>query len=275
MDLNISPPSKVLVAASDQVRDTNGSDRWLVRFRSKPSARLRLFCLPYAGGGASAYFKWASEIHSEIELVAVQLPGREERIRENPLNRVADVVDQLVGAIGSNQDRPYALFGHSLGAFIAFETARALLDRGYPGPSHLFVSAQRAPHCRYRYPNVHHLPDEFLIGELLQRWNGIPAGILNEPDLLNLLLPAMRADVRMVETYVYTPGTKLELPISVFGGDSDDTVTREELLAWQEHSRGRFHLTMIPGSHFFLRSRHEQIVKAISAELLPVLESIS
>lgn len=244
---------------------------WIVRFRPNPTAALKLFCFPYAGVGASAFYPWALDAHPGIEMIAVQLPGREGRIREKPFERLDRLVPEAAKSIRPYLDRPYSFFGHSMGALIGYEVARYLGHEGAPDPAHLFFSARRAPLRHDSLPKIYGLPDAEFIAEIGRRWGGIPSAILREPELLQLLLPTLRADVAVLETYIHTEGAPVDCPISVFGGTGDANITRDDLLAWRDHTRGTFRLRMFPGDHFFLRSRQRDVQNAIVEDLLPVL----
>jgi len=252
-------------------RDPEERRRWLLQYRPNPSAALQLFCFPYAGVGASAFFPWVGELPANIELQVVQLPGRENRAREKPLDQISAIVPLVAAAIRARVDRAYAFFGHSMGALIAFEVARHFRTAGFPGPVHLFASARRAPHRRDRLPDFHHLPDVEFLEALRRRWNGIPAAVLREPELLQLLMSSLRADVAVIETYTYVDGESLTCPISVYGGEDDSTIERDDLLSWREMTSSLFRLRMFPGNHFFIRTQHQEVIRAVIEDLLPIL----
>jgi medium-chain acyl-[acyl-carrier-protein] hydrolase len=245
--------------------------QWLVRFRPNTTASLRLFCFPYAGMGASMFFPWAQGMHPGIEVVGVQLPGREGRIREKPFESLQRIVQEAAKSIRPYLDRPYSFFGHSMGALIGFELARYLRQEGAPTPAHLFVSARRAPRRPDSLSKIYGLPDAEFIAEIGRRWGGIPSAVLREAELLQLLLPTLRADVAVLETYIHAVGASVDCPISVFGGTGDANITRDDLLAWRDHTRGAFRLRMFPGDHFFLRGRQRDIQNAVVEDLLPLL----
>lgn len=253
------------------MRSEDNGGKWVVRFRPNPSARLRLFCFPYAGVGASIYFPWTSRVHPAVEVAAVQLPGREGRIGEKPIDRLSRLAPEAARYLLPMLDRPYAFFGHSMGALVGYEVARSLQSENVSGPVHLFVSGRRAPERRDGLPPVHALPDREFVDEVSRRWNGIPPALLGEKELLDLLLPTLRADVAVIETYEHVERDRLACPISVFGGAEDRTTSREDLLAWQGHTDRAFKLSMLPGNHFFIRSQQDAIVASVVADLLPAL----
>jgi medium-chain acyl-[acyl-carrier-protein] hydrolase len=242
------------------------ADRWVVRLRPRPRARLRLFCFPYAGGGASIYRAWAGELPQEIEVCAVQLPGRETRLHEQPFDRLPALVEALAQALEQCLIPPFAFFGHSMGALISFELARRLRTLSRPGPAHLFVSGRIAPQSPRRRPPIHALPEPEFV-EQVQRLNGTPDAVLQHKDLRELVLPLLRADFAINETYGYSSEPPLACPISAFGGLEDDRATQEELAAWQIQTCGTWALRMFPGDHFFLRSAHEALLQALSHDV--------
>lgn len=248
---------------------TSSNDRWIAYREPRPRARLRLFCFPYAGGGAAAYRGWAGVLPQEVEVCPVQLPGRESRLRDQPFDRLKPLVAALADALVPHFDLPFAFFGHSMGSLLSFELARELRRRGRPEPLHLFVSARRAPQVPSREEPIHDLPEpEFLAR--LRELNGTPEEVLQHEELMRLLTPILRADFAVNETYTYEPELPLDLGISAFGGLSDHDITKEDLAGWRDQTTGRFRLRMLPGDHFFLHSGRELIVDALSRDLLEI-----
>jgi medium-chain acyl-[acyl-carrier-protein] hydrolase len=242
------------------------AERWVSRPRARPQARLRLFCFPYAGGGALIYRPWASSLPPEIEVRAIQLPGRETRLAEPPFTRLAPLLAALTQALEPHLNAPFAFFGHSLGALICFELARNLRRLGLPGPAHLCVSGRVAPQLPLRRPPIHTLPDPEFI-EQLRRLNGTPDEVMRNKELRALILPLLRADFALHETYSYTPEPPLECPISAFGGQDDDRAPQEYLAAWQLQTRSGWALQMFPGDHFYLRSGQTALLQALCGDL--------
>ncbi|MEO1103253.1 MAG: alpha/beta fold hydrolase [Pseudomonadota bacterium] len=225
----------------------------------------RLFCLPYAGGSAAAYARWRNTVDPRIDLVPVQLPGRGARIREKPIDRIDTLARQLADAMTSRLDRPFALFGHSMGSVLAFETARALRHAGAPMPSALFVSARRGPQTISNRPPLHSLPDTELVARL-HALGGTPAAVLEDEEMLRLMLPVVRADLKAAETYEPSPEPPLGCPIHAFGGRQDQ-ISEDALSAWSAVTTRGFALTMFDGGHFFL-SEHSGAMLAIMADAL-------
>lgn len=247
---------------------------WVTCPRPNPRAYLRLFCFPYAGGAASAFCTWSDDLPRGVEVCPIQLPGRESRLGEPPFTRLAPLVQALAPAIRPYLDKPFAFFGHSMGATISFELARQLRQQDDPGPVHLFVSGSRAPQIPDPDPPIHHLPEAEFVEEL-RRFNGTPELVLQNAELMQLFLPLLRADLALHEAYTYTADEPLDCPISAFGGLEDEEVSRDELAAWRDQTRGAFTLRIFPGDHFFLRSARALLLWAVSQDLTQVLGRVT
>lgn len=259
-----APTAKVKVVT--MAERTSVRSPWIALPRLDHTARLRLFCLPYAGGGAGIFQGWSTGLPADIEVCPVQLPGREIRMMEPAFRHIDPLVDTLVPALLPYLDRPYAMFGHSMGALIAFEVARRLTGRHGLPPRWLFVSGHRAPQLPDPDPPIHHLPDEQFIAEL-RRLKGTPEEILQHAELMQLLLPRLRADLALAETYTYRADAPLACPISAFGGSRDSEVSLAELEAWHEQTTDRFRSRLIPGDHFFLQSGRATLWADIGEQL--------
>lgn len=243
---------------------------WLIYPKPNPKAYLRLFCFPYAGGGASIFRAWSIQLPPDIEVCSVQLPGRESRLKEPLFTNLSPLIDTLTPALLPHLDRPFAFFGHSVGALICFEVARQLRRLQHKNPLHLFISGRRAPQLPALEPPSHQLADaEFL--EELRRYNGTPGNVLQNVELMNLFLPILRADLAINETYIYEHEAPLDCSISVFGGLEDGKVSRDSLAAWSKQTDGTFNLRMFPGDHFFLKSQQEALLQAICQDLVPFI----
>ena len=242
--------------------------------RPSDRATIRLFCLPFGGGGASVFREWTREFWPEIEVWQVQLPGREGRHREPPFTQMDMLIPALADGLRPHLSLPFVLFGHSMGALLSFELARLLRRRGDPGPAHLFVSARRAPQIPDRRPPLHALPDADLVDQLSRRYNGLPQAVLGNADLMRLFVPLVRADLTLTETYAYASEAPLVCPISAFGGLDDGEIMREELAAWGDQTRGSLTLRMLSGDHFFLQTNRPRLLTAILADVRQTLTDL-
>jgi medium-chain acyl-[acyl-carrier-protein] hydrolase len=247
-----------------------GSSPWQVRWRPLPEAGLRLFCLPHAGGGATAYRLWATELAPSVEVVAIRLPGRECRFRERPLTRIAEVAPTLLHDLEPMLDRPYAWFGHSMGALIAFECCRLATRRGLPAPRCLAVSGRAAPHLPSREPPVHDAPTPRLLARL-REMGGTPREILDDPAVLGSMLPLLRADFGVTETYHYRPAPPLDQPILAYGGSDDHFANPGEVRAWAQHTTSGCTVRILDGGHFFLHESAGTLLRQLGADLVPYL----
>jgi medium-chain acyl-[acyl-carrier-protein] hydrolase len=242
------------------------ADRWITTFRRNPNAQIRLFCFPYAGAGTLPYRPWADALPPEIEVCAIQLPGRESRFREAALTDVEPLISTLTGLLYPHRlDRPFAFYGHSLGALIAFELARNLIKYYNVAPAHLFVSARIAPHLADSRPPIH-LLSEAEFKKTLRELGGTPPEVLDNPEMAPVL-ETLRADFAMNERYHYVIADPLAVAISVYGGVDDCKVSEQELSAWKMHTSARFDLRMFPGDHFFINSSRPALLRTIVREL--------
>jgi surfactin synthase thioesterase subunit len=240
--------------------------KWLLRPKANPYAELRLFCIPYAGGAAAIYRKWCEIVPRHIEVSLVEPPGRGTRMAETPFRRLPPLVRALADAIEPELDRPFALFGHSLGGLVAFELARLLRRRGRPEPRRLFVSATPAPGTPRRGRLVHGAGDEE-VKDRLRSLNGTPRELLEDDEFMKIMIPIVRADFSVLETHEHREEPPLELPISVFGGVLDHEVGLSALNGWVAQSAMPPRLRMLEGDHFFLHGAAEEIVAAIVEDL--------
>ncbi|MFN7945823.1 MAG: thioesterase domain-containing protein [Blastocatellia bacterium] len=241
-------------------------NRWIDAARLTDRAGLRLFCFPWSGAGASVYYKWASVFPPGIELCPVQLPGRESRLTEPAFQHLEPLVEAAGNALLPYLNRPFAFFGHSMGALIGFELARWLRRHQHPGPVHLLVSGHNAPQFPGDYAPIHALPEPEFIAEL-RRLNGTPDEVLNHAELRDLIVPVLRSDFSVCETYNYTAEAPLSCPISAFGGLQDVDVSRAKLEAWREQTTGAFSMRLFPGDHFYLLTARHHLLRALALEL--------
>lgn len=225
------------------------------------SSDMRLVCFHHAGGGASAFSAWQRLLPAEIELVRVQLPGREGD-GENAFRHIKPLVMHLLPALQTLFDRPVAFYGHSLGAIVAFEALRELRNSGIDKAAGLFVSGRRAPQLPLSHPAYCLAPDEEFVGYLRQM-GGIPEAIISKEHWRNRLFPIIRSDLQVSDLYKYNFGPPLSCPITVFGGKSDSFVKPFEYIAWQKQTSSSFRLFTLEGGHFFTRPEQKIVVDAI------------
>ncbi|WP_354639861.1 thioesterase II family protein [Kitasatospora camelliae] len=245
---------------------TNGAaDTWIRRFHPAPDARVRLVCLPHAGGSASYWFPMSAATPPEIEVLAIQYPGRQDRRQEPCLETIDALAAQVTEALKPYRDLPLALFGHSMGAVVGFEVARRLEALGTP-PAVLFASGRRAP-SRHRDEDVHLRGVDGMVAEL-RKLDGTDPRALQDPELLQMILPAVRADYKAVETYRYQPGPPLSCPVHALVGDSDEKATVDEAESWRFHTTGESRLHVFPGGHFYLNQHQDGIVRLVTDRLL-------
>jgi len=238
--------------------------RWVSFPTRLPDAAVRLFCLPHAGGGATVFQSWPAAL-AGIEIAAIRLPGREGRFREAPIERVDPLVEAIAAGIAPPLDRPYALYGHSVGALIAFELARRLRRDGLRQPDRLIVAGCDAPHRQHGEP-LFELPDEQFVARL-RALGGMSAELLELPELIELLLPQLRADVALGDTYVYRPGPPLDSPIRAFYGDRDEATSPELVAAWEDQTSAGFVMRALPGGHFFPQAERERLLAEIHRDV--------
>lgn len=254
--------------------NSQATNSWLLNYKSNPRVLLRLFCFPYAGGGANIYRSWAAGVPVNVDVCPVEFPGRGSRLREPPFTRITRLVEALVESLSSYFDRPFVFFGHSMGAIIGFELARLLRKEGREGPTHLFVSGCRAPQWPRKISSTYDLPEAEFLAEL-RRLNGTPKEVFEHEELLQLTMPLLRADFEMVDTYRYSAESPLDCPITAYGGLQDIEVAREQFEGWREQTTGRFLLRMLPGDHFFLHAAQPLLLRTLSIDVQQAIDAMS
>ena len=240
-------------------------NEWLTVFTPAPHCKVRLVCLPHAGGSASFYFPVSRALAPGVEVLAVQYPARQARRLEPGIDNIPDFADQIFAALRDLKDQPMALFGHSMGAVLAYEVALRMQRAGLPPPVRLFASGRRAP-SRYRDEQVHRGTDAQIVAELKKLGGPNPA-ILADPEMLAMVLPAVRSDYTAIERYRHEPGRTLHCPVSALVGDSDPRVSIDEARAWAEHTTGPFDLQTFPGGHFYLTDHGPRVIDLIAGKL--------
>jgi pyochelin biosynthetic protein PchC len=240
-------------------------DAWLRRFHPTAHSPVRLVCLPHAGGSASYYHPLSADLAARgIETLTVQYPGRQDRRTEPAAGSIAELADGVTDALAGWSDLPLVLFGHSMGAVVAFETAQRLARTGNPAVA-LLVSGRRGPTTSRTEPLVHQMSDDEVVAEIMSM-DGTAGALLSDPELLDLIMPAVRADYRAIETYAVEDGALVHCPLTALVGAADPKTTPEEARAWSVHTTGRFDMTVFAGGHFYLADQRAAVVDAILAE---------
>jgi medium-chain acyl-[acyl-carrier-protein] hydrolase len=249
------------------------SNPWLAFARQHTDAPLRMLCFPYAGGGASFYRDWGNDLPALVDILPIQLPGHETRIKEPLISELEPLLDAAIDGLSNVLDRPFVLFGHSMGALVAFEFARRLqLEKGIT-PAHLIVSGYKAPQYPYQSALRHDLPDDQFITELANL-NGTPKEALQSPELMAFMMPTLRADCRVCDLYEYHDTAPLPCPITAYGGSEDPETTRESLQAWDIHTRSDFQSQIFSGGHFFPQTNRHEFITSLSATVTRTLNDL-
>jgi surfactin synthase thioesterase subunit len=259
-----------MIPAPEQRRNSvqRSDDGWLVTFQPNAEARVRLFCLAHAGAGASLFGSFRDAFPREIELTAIQLPGREERLREPLLRRISDATECLLTILGPKLDRPYALLGYSLGALLAYDLAMRIEAAGICIPEHLFALARPAPQLRDPQPPFYDWPEECFLAELQRRYGALHPVLLQNRDLLQIYVPIVRADLEMVDTYDPPRNRRLSCPVTAIGG-THDVWSAPDFAAWAVVTTGPFRHLTLPGDHFFIHRSRDELCRVVSETLAP------
>mgnify|MGYP001791291169 CR=1 FL=1 len=241
--------------------------KWIVCSHPKPHSQLRLLCFPHAGGSARIFHDWPELLPSTVEVCAVELPGRGKRLFETPYTSIDSLIPVLGPALVPFLDIPFACFGHSLGARIAFEVCRWLQQTVQLTPLHLWTAAARAPHLPPDRPPIHGLSNANFIVELRQ-YNGTPESVLKNPEMMELMLPMLKADFSLLETYQYRSDTSLTCPVTCFWGEQDEIAKQVDVAAWRKHT-SKFTLEAVPGDHFFIN--HPMFPQRLLSQLIKLI----
>lgn len=247
---------------------TTKFNRWITCPFPQPEAVLRIFCLPFAGGGASIYRGWGKLLGPAVEVCPIQLPGRENRFSEPAFKEAQALAQALASQLQLYSDKPFVIYGHSMGALVAFELTRVLKANGMTMPQSLILGAHRAAHLPRTRETLYNLDDKTFI-ERLQRFGGFPQEVLDSADLLQFLMPTLKADFTLCDTYSYSDQQPLDCPIHIFSGSADPEAPPTVMEAWRQHTSADAHLHIFEAGHFFIRSDLEQVIDTLKT-LLPL-----
>lgn len=234
---------------------------WFKKYRHDAAARMRLFCFPYAGGNARIFAEWEKSLPGWLDVFALQPPGRTVRFTEPPISNLRTKLSILVNEIRPYLDVPYVFMGHSAGALTAFELARELQSRGGTPLRHIILSAKRAPHIPRR-ETIHNLPFQQFVARL-RKLEATPEELLADEELMRIYEPMLRADFSLTETHDFTGHPRLRGPATLFWGETDADVPKEDMLAWREHVDGEVELVAFPGGHFFIHTHSHEVIARV------------
>ncbi|MFD3973329.1 thioesterase II family protein [Streptomyces cyaneofuscatus] len=241
--------------------------KWFRRYPARSGApRLRLVCLPHAGGTSTLFHRWAGLLPDGVEVLATQYPGRQERLGEPCASSMTELADAIADALKPELDAPVAFFGHSLGSAVAYEVARRLEDHHGVVPERVVVSGRGAPHTERAGGTLHLLDDELLVAAA-RRLGDVGSAVYDDPDLRPLLLPSLRGDFRLIESYRPLDVTPLRAPVTAVGGTADPGCTLPELLSWSALTTASYEHRLFPGDHFYLVPQEEALVRFLAERL--------
>ncbi len=246
-----------------QAKQCLSGKTWIFKFRkSIYKAKIRLICFPFAGGSASFFHSWQALMPDEIELVAIELPGRASRIKEPLITQGYELLDELEKLELFYEPEPFAFFGHSMGAYIAFELSRRLKEKHKPQPFSLFLSARQAPNLDQKEKQLHDLPEKEFIRQIANL-NGMPREVLDNAELMEIVSPVLRADCKLLETWCYVESEQLNLPITAMMGEDDPSTKESQIKSWAAFTSNSFNLVKFSGDHFFINTAKKAVVDEI------------
>lgn len=246
---------------------------WFHIKKPAPNAKIRLFCFPYAGGSAQVYQQWCDNLPTGVEVIGVQYPGRNSRFADPLIGRCDEMVSAIMTNIRLSLDKPFVFFGHSNGALISFELARALKQAGVDRQLHHFISAKRAIHLPYNRRKMHDLPHDEFVSEL-ETLGGTPPEVLANRELMELFLPVLRNDFGIGETFSYQGEHKLACQATLLYGEQDDDVPEVDVLRWQELIEQPVVTRKFSGDHFFINSQQDELLRYLNERLSDMLEQL-
>ena len=245
------------------------SSPWIVRRAPRDNASLRLFCFPHAGAGSVIFKDWYADFGPNVDVCAIEPPGRLARRRDPMIRSLPEFVAALEPELEPYLDVPFVLFGYSLGAAMAFESARALRRRRNLEPKHLIVAAARAPQLPRRLTAISQEPEPAFVRELERRYGPIEPVIKSDPEMLTLITEIMRVDLCMLENYQYQAEPSFDCPVLAIGGTEDASLAPGELEGWSAHTSNAFRAQRLPGGHFFLRTAGKELRDLVRAQIQP------
>jgi surfactin synthase thioesterase subunit len=244
-----------------------------VRTSVAPDAQVRLFCFPFAGGSAAVFAGWGEKLKPGMEVWAAQPRGRGSRFYEKPHPSVDEMVQDYLQILRAHLDLPFAFYGHSLGGLLAFRLIQQLAAEGLPLPTHFFVGACAPPVVGLTHSPISHLPDEGFVTAVQERYSGIPESVLREPELMEMFLPALKADFTAHETFDRSQITQIDCPVTALAGHDDPMVTHTLMREWRRHTKEFFELRIIPGDHFFLSTSGDLVLSTIREKMSDTLQA--
>lgn len=231
---------------------------WFLTVGRRARPRVRVFCFPWAGVGSAVYRQWPAAFSDDVEVLPIQLPGRGWRVSEDPVRDLEVLADRVTAAMLPLCDRPFVVFGHSMGSWLGL-LASERLEAGGRVPDAVVASGRQGPASGPLMAPMSHLDDDAFLDEMQRRYAAIPSEVVSDPELLSLVLPALRADIEAMEHYRHRPGPKVSCPIVAIGGESDPVVPVRHLVTWADETSGSFDLHTAPGGHFYLEDDPEPV----------------